>query len=169
MNRPQPNEYPIWGETYISKVDGDIFDLLNHQIESVPQVFIRNADKENYAYAEGKWNLKEMLGHIIDTERILVYRLTCFARNEKQALPGFDEDEYVLNANFANRDLEDLINEFTALRKANLYLFKSLSLEELDRKGIASGREINVKSILFIVGGHIQHHLGILKERYNVV
>jgi hypothetical protein len=169
MNRPQPNEYPIWGETYISKVDGDIFDLLNHQIESVPQVFIRNADKENYAYAEGKWTLKEMLGHIIDTERILVYRLTCFARNEKQALPGFDEDEYVLNANFANRDLEDLINEFTALRKANLYLFKSLSLEELDRKGIASGREINVKSILFIVGGHIQHHLGILKERYNVV
>lgn len=169
MNRPQPNEYPAWGETYISKVEGDIFDVLESQIQIVADLFIRNADKENYAYANGKWTLKEMLGHIIDTERILVYRLTCFARNEQQALPGFDEDEYVLNADFANRDLEDLVNEFIALRKANMYLFKSLSFDELNRKGTASGREINVKSILFIVAGHVVHHVGVLKERYNVV
>ncbi|MGM9476627.1 DinB family protein [Pedobacter sp. GSP4] len=169
MNRPQPNEYPIWGETYISKVDRDIFEILNDQIESLPALFRRNADKADYAYAEGKWTLKEMLGHIIDTERVFVFRITCFARKEQQPLPGFEEDDYVLNARFDERELEDLIEEFVALRKANLYLFKSLNEDELNRKGIASGREINVKSILFIVGGHIIHHLSVLKERYHVV
>jgi len=169
MNRPQPNEYPIWGETYISKVDGDIFEILNNQVQSLPALFRANTDKANYAYADGKWTLKEMLGHIIDTERVFAYRITCFARNENQALPGFEEDDYVANARFAERDLEDLIEEFIALRKANLYLFRSLNEEELNRKGIASGREINVKSILFIVAGHILHHVSILKERYEVV
>lgn len=169
MNRPQPNEYPIWGETYISKVDREIFEILNDQVESLPALFRRNADKADYAYAEGKWTLKEMLGHIIDAERVFAYRITCFARNEQQHLPGFEEDDYVKNARFAQRDLEDLIEEFAALRKANLFLFKSLNEEELNRKGIASGREINVKSILFITGGHIMHHVSILKERYHVV
>ena len=169
MNRPQPNEYPIWGETYISKVEGNPLTILNDQIESIPTLFIKNADKANYAYAEGKWTLKEMLGHIIDTERVLTYRMMCFARNETQALPGFDEDTYVLNARFAERELTDLAEEFVALRKANMYLFKSLNEEELNRKGVASGREINVRSILFIVAGHIIHHVSILKERYHVV
>lgn len=169
MNRPQPNEYPVWGETYISKVDGDIFEILNQQITSIPELFRRNADKADFAYATGKWTLKEMLGHIIDTERILVYRLTCFARNEQQHLPGFDEDEYVINARFAERELADLIEEFASLRKANIYLFKTLNETELNRKGIASEREINVKSILFIVAGHIIHHVAVLKERYHVV
>jgi uncharacterized damage-inducible protein DinB len=169
MNRPQPNEYPIWGETYISKVDRDIFEILNDQVQSLPALFRANADKADYAYAEGKWTLKEMLGHIIDTERVFAYRITCFARKEQQPLPGFEEDDYVINARFDERELEDLIEEFIALRKANLYLFKSLNEEELNRKGIASGREINVKSILFITGGHIIHHISILKERYHVV
>jgi len=169
MNRPQPNEYPTWGETYISKVDRGIFEILNDQMLSLPALFRANADKADYAYAEGKWTLKEMLGHIIDAERVFAFRITCFARKEQQPLPGFEEDDYVTNARFAERDLDDLIEEFIALRKANLYLFKSLNEEELNRKGIASGREINVKSILFIVGGHIIHHVYILKERYHVV
>jgi len=169
MNRPQPNEYPVWGETYISKVDRDIFEILNDQIESIPALFRANADKADYAYAEGKWTLKEMLGHMIDTERVFAFRITCFARKEQQPLPGFDEDDYVLNARFAEHELEDLIEEFAALRKANLYLFKSLNEDDLNKKGIASGREINVRSILFIVGGHVIHHVGVLKERYHVV
>lgn len=169
MNRPQPNEYPAWGETYISKVDRDIFEILNEQVTSIPALFRANADKANYAYAEGKWTLKEMLGHIIDTERVFAFRITCFARKEQQPLPGFDEDDYVNNARFAERELEDLIEEFAALRKANLYLFKSLNEEDLNSKGIASEREINVRAILFIVGGHVIHHVGVLKERYHVV
>lgn len=169
MNRPQPNEYPVWGETYISKVAKDIFETLEEQIFSIPVLFESNKAKENFAYAEGKWTSKEMLGHIIDTERILTYRLTCFARNEKQHLPGFDEDDYVLNARFSERNYEDMIEEFAALRKANLYLFRSLNDDELNRKGTASSREINVKSILFIIAGHVIHHVSILKERYHVV
>lgn len=169
MNPPQPNEYPIWGEAYISKVNGDIFEILQAQIESVPEIFLRNTGKADFAYAEGKWTLKEMLGHMIDTERVLVYRLTCFARNEQQHLPGFEEDDYVANARFSERNLADLTEEFAALRKANLYLFRTLNEVELNRKGTASGREINVKSILFIVAGHVNHHLSILKERYHVV
>lgn len=149
MNRPQPNEYPAWGETYISKVDGDIFEILEEQMFSIPTLFESNKEKENFAYAEGKWTMKEMLGHIIDCERIFVYRMTCFARNEKQHLPGFEEDDYVAHARFDERNYEDMIEEFVALRKANLYFFKSLNDEELSRKGVASTREITVKSILF--------------------
>ncbi|WP_316735583.1 DinB family protein [Pedobacter aquatilis] len=169
MNRPLPNEYPAWGETYISKVDKDIFETLEEQIFSIPALFESNKEKENYAYAEGKWTLKEMLGHIIDTERVFAFRITCFARNEKQHLPGFNEDDYVANARFSERNYEDMIEEFAALRKANLYLFRSLNDEELNRVGVASGREINVKSILFITAGHVNHHVSILKERYHVV
>ena len=169
MNRPQPNEYPSWGETYISKVDGDIFEILEDQAFSIPALFESNKEKENFAYAVGKWTLKEMLGHIIDCERIFVYRMTCFARNEKQHLPGFEEDDYVSNARFNERNYEDMIGEFATLRKANLFFFKSLNDEELNRNGVASAREINVKSILFIAAGHIIHHVGVLKERYDVV
>ncbi|MFC4211716.1 DinB family protein [Pedobacter lithocola] len=169
MNRPQPNDYPAWGETYISKVDKDIFEILEEQVFTIPVLFQSNAEKENFAYAEGKWTLKEMLGHIIDCERIFVYRMTCFARNEQQQLPGFEEDDYVANAHFGERNFDDMIEEFAALRKSNLYFFKSLNEVELTRKGIASGRAITVKSILFIAAGHIAHHVGVLKERYNVV
>lgn len=169
MNRPQPNEYPTWGETYISKVNGDIIDVLEEQVFTIPALFERNKNKENFAYADGKWTVKEMLGHIIDCERIFVYRMTAFARNEPQQLPGFDEDEYVANARFDERNYEDMIEEFSALRKANLYFFKSLNDTELNRKGIASNREISVKSILFIAAGHIIHHVGVLAERYEVV
>ena len=169
MNRPQPNEYPAWGETYISKVENNIFEILEEQILSIPALFSANKEKENFAYAEGKWTLKEMLGHIIDCERVFAYRITAFARNEKQHLPGFDEDDYVLNARFDERNYEDMIEEFVALRKANLYLFRSLNAVELNRIGTASGREINVRSILFIAAGHIIHHIGVLKDRYHVV
>ncbi|KQR71936.1 DinB family protein [Pedobacter sp. Leaf176] len=169
MNRPRPDDYPTWGATYISKVDGDIIEILEEQVFSIPVLFESNKEKENFAYAEGKWTLKEVLGHIIDCERIFAYRMTCFARNEQQHLPGFEEDDYVSNARFTERNYEDMIEEFAALRKANLYFFKSLNESELDRKGVASGREITVKSILFIVAGHIIHHAGVLKERYHVV
>lgn len=169
MNRPQPNEYPIWAEAYINKVNQDVLELLEEQAISIPALFRRNKEKENYAYAENKWTLKEMLGHIIDCERIFAFRITCFARNEKQPLPGFDENDYVANARFSERNYEDLIEEFETLRKANLYLFRSLNDEEIHRAGQASGRDINVKSILFVTGGHIMHHVDILKERYYVV
>ena len=167
MNRPQTHEYPAWAETYISKISGDdILDLLEKQGTDFPEFLNTLTEKADYAYAPGKWTIKEMAGHIVDTERILVYRLTCFARAEQHALPGFDEDDYVMNAHFADRSLQSFSEEFALLRKANLYLFKSLNDHELDRSGTASERQISVRALLFVIAGHVIHHTGIIEERY---
>lgn len=169
MNPPLPHEYPAWGQHYISLVKNDVLSTLAEQANTVAQLFKANLNKADYAYANGKWTLKEMLGHLIDSERVFAYRITCFARAEKQALPGFDEDAYVANASFKNRPLSDLCDEFTALRQANMFLFRSLTEADLAQKGLASGKEITVKAILFIAAGHVMHHISILKNLYHVV
>ncbi|WP_316819569.1 DinB family protein [Pedobacter gandavensis] len=167
MNRPQTHEYPAWAETYISKISGDdILGILEKQATDFPDYLNNLIEKADFAYAAGKWTIKEMAGHIIDTERILVYRLTCFARAEQHALPGFDEDDYVANAHFQDRSLLSLSEEFTLLRKANLHLFRSLNEHELDRSGTASERQISVRALLFVIAGHIAHHISIIEERY---
>lgn len=166
MNPLQTHEYPVWAERYINLIDGDIFDILSRQAKEFPEYINNLIEKADYAYAPGKWTIKEMVGHIIDTERILVYRLTCFARAEQHALPGFEEDDYVANAHFSDRSLLSLSEEFTLLRKANLFLFKSLNETDLDRSGIASDRQISVRALLYVIAGHIMHHAQIIKERY---
>lgn len=166
MNRPQTHEYPAWGETYIKLVDGDVLEVLQRQAIEFPDFVNNLIEKADYAYAPGKWTIKEMVGHIIDAERVFAYRLTCFARADQQPLPGFEEDDYVRNAHFADRSLLSLSEEFSLLRKANLYLFKSLTELELDRMGTASGRQITVRAILFVAAGHLMHHVKIVKERY---
>lgn len=166
MNRPQAHDYPAWGETYIKLVDGDVMEILERQATEFADFVNSLIEKADYAYAPGKWTIKQIIGHIIDAERVFTYRLTCFARGEQQPLPGFEENDYVTNAHFADRSLLSLSHEFALLRKANLYLFKSLTETELDRKGTASGKEITVKAILFVTAGHIIHHQQIIKERY---
>ncbi len=166
MNRPKTSEYPIWGETYIKLVHGNVVDILERQVTEFADFIISLEDKSDYAYAPGKWTIKELIGHIIDTERILVYRLTCFARHELQSLPGFEEDDYVANAHFSDRALTSFSEEFSLLRRANLYLIKSLTEEELNRSGIASERKITVRAIVYIIAGHIMHHTAIIKDRY---
>ncbi|WP_316750219.1 DinB family protein [Pedobacter gandavensis] len=167
MNRPQTHEYPAWAETYISKISGDdILGILTEQAVEFPDFLNNLIEKADYAYAPGKWTIKEMAGHIIDTERILVYRLTCFARAEQHALAGFDEDDYVTNAHFKDRSLLSLSEEFSLLRRANLYLFNSLNEHELDRSGTASERQISVRALLFVIAGHLIHHVGVIEERY---
>jgi hypothetical protein len=166
MNRPQPEECPEWAQNYIKHVQGDLIELLVQQTDTWPEQLENMQERADYAYAPGKWTVKEMAGHVIDTERILVYRLTAFARAEKAALPGFEEDDYVKNARFNERTLQSLGEEFALLRKANLYLFRSLNEQELDRIGAASGRRISVRAILHVIAGHVSHHSQILKERY---
>jgi uncharacterized damage-inducible protein DinB len=166
MNRPQTHEYPAWGETYIKLVDGDVIEILERQVTEFTDFINSLVEKADHAYAPRKWTIKEIIGHIIDAERVFVYRMTCFARGEQQHLPGFEEDDYVANAHFSDRSLLSLSHEFAQLRKANLYLFKSLTEEELNRKGTASGKEITVRAILFVTAGHIMHHTSIIKERY---
>ena len=167
MKRPQPDEYSAFYQTYIDKVDDDVLSELKDQIESLG-TFLKSIpqDKVNYAYAEGKWTVKEVLGHIIDTERIMTYRLLRFARNDASPLPGFEENDYIQNSHYATQDFSLLIEEMLALRKANLYLFNSLTAEEMERRGVANNSPLSVRALLFILAGHMKHHVGVLMERY---
>lgn len=166
MNLPQPNEYPQWAKNYIDQVSGDLFEILERQATEWPEFINSIAHVADHAYAPGKWTIREMTGHIIDTERILAYRLTAFARHEQEALPGFDEDQYVAQAHFSERSLQSFTEEFHLLRSANLYLFRSLNATEASRMGTASGRQISCRALLFVIAGHVIHHTRIIKERY---
>ncbi len=123
-------------------------------------------EKEEYRYAEGKWTVKEVLGHICDTERILGYRALCIARGEQKELPGFDENHYVSNGYFNKRSLYDLAHEFSIVRESNIALFKSFDENILDKKGTANKNIMSVRSILFMIAGHEKHHINVIKERY---
>jgi uncharacterized damage-inducible protein DinB len=167
MKRPQPDEYSAFYQTYIDKVDDDVLSELKDQIESLT-TFLKSIppEKTDYAYAEGKWTVKEVLGHMMDNERIMTYRLLRFARNDASPLPGYEEEDYIQNSHFATQEFDLLIEEMLALRKANMYLFNSLTEEELQRKGVANKAVLSVRALLFILAGHLKHHVGVLKERY---
>ena len=167
MKRPQPDEYSPFYQTYIDKVEDDVLAELNHQLTSIIAL-LRSIPEEkgDYRYAEGKWSVKEVLGHIIDNERIMAYRLLCFARNDASPLPGYEENDYVRNAHFNSQDFGLLIDELEALRRANLYLYNSLTEEELSRKGIANNTSLSVKALLYVLAGHIKHHIQVIEERY---
>ena len=166
MNRPQTQDYPEWYKGYISLVEGDVAEMFEQQATSFPNFINTLVEKGDYAYAPGKWTIKEMVGHIIDTERIMVFRLTSFARNEKANLNSFDEDAYVLNAHFKDRSLFSLGEEFALLRKANMFLINSLTEDELNRSGHSNNQHITVRALVFILAGHVQHHTNIINERY---
>lgn len=165
--RPQANDYPLFYKGYIDTVGDDVLAELDQQIDSFPQ-FLNGVSEEKacYAYAEGKWTIKEVLGHVIDTERIMSYRALRFARQDATALPGFDENDYVNQAHFADRTLQSLVDEFIVLRKSTMYLLKSFNELELNQSGISNERPITVRALVYILAGHVNHHQRILKERY---
>ncbi len=167
MKRPQPDEYNAFYQTYIDKVSDDVLSELKDQLESLT-AFLKSIppEKANYAYAEGKWTIKEVLGHMIDNERIMTYRLLRFARNDASPLPGYEEKDYIANSHFKTQDFHLLIEEMETLRKANMYLFNSLTEEELQRRGVANNTVLSVRAVLFVLAGHLKHHVGVLKERY---
>ena len=167
MKRPQADEFPQFYKTYIDTVSDNVVAALEHQINSFP-AFLNGipGDKASLAYAEGKWTLKELLGHVNDTERIMAYRALRIARNDKTPLPGFDENNYVSNAHFADRTIESLADEFATLRKANMFLIKSFSEEEVSRVGISNNLPISVRALIYILAGHLNHHRRIIEERY---
>jgi uncharacterized damage-inducible protein DinB len=167
INRPQPDEYGSFFANYIARVNGDVLVELENQLIAVPDFLNKiPPEKHNYAYSEGKWTVKELLGHLIDTERIMAYRLLRFSRKDPTDLPGFEENLYVSNSTFSERDLDTLGEEFAAVRKSNMYLIKSLTEEQLVLSGTANGNTVTVKALLFIMAGHIKHHLEILQQLY---
>lgn len=165
--RPQPDEYGTFFGRYVNEVSEDVLAELEDQLPEVGNfLYSIPADKHNFAYAEGKWTVKELVGHLIDTERIMAYRVLRFSRKDSTELPGFEENDFVLNSTFQTREFTNLIDEFIAVRKSNLYLIKALGPEQLDLTGIASNNKVSVRALVYIIAGHFNHHIKILKERY---
>ncbi|MFD2200644.1 DinB family protein [Shivajiella indica] len=165
---PREGEYGSYYEGYISSIKGqDIPAILLSQIEEVRKVFEKLGDlKSNLPYSEGKWSAKEVLGHMTDTDRIMSYRALCIARGEKISLPGFDQDEYVLQGKFNEIPLNHLLEEFEMSRYALVSMFKNFPLSVYSNIGLANNYPASVRAILYIITGHTLHHLQILKERY---
>lgn len=166
--RPTENDYAPYYKGYIQKIKGDdILNILLYQTKECQSVFNSfSVNKGNYKYAPGKWSVKEVIGHIMDTERVFAYRALCIARGEKQPLPGFEQDDYVKEGKFNKRSLDDIIYEFRLMREGNLLMFRNFDEEMLNRRGNASGFDVTVNALLFMIAGHAQHHMDILKERY---
>jgi len=170
MSRPQPGDYIPYQSLYIDTVpDGNIVDILTEQLKPLED-YLRAipVDKELYAYADGKWTVKECIGHITDTERIMAYRLLRFARKDQTPLPGFEQDDYVACAHFNDIAMADLVDELIAVRKANLYLFKSLTEDEKAQAGLSNGSRVTVNAFLYVIAGHANHHIKIFKEQYGL-
>jgi uncharacterized damage-inducible protein DinB len=163
------DEYAAFYGTYIDNVSEE-YNLTEELEISVHRLikFVQNIpmDKFDYRYAEGKWTIKDILQHIIDAERIFAYRALRFARNDKTALPGFEENDYADEANANKRSIQDLLSELLVVRQATLMLFKSFSEDELLRKGIASNNPMSVRALGFTIIGHQNHHQRIFEERY---
>jgi len=166
--RPIPGDYNPYYENYIKQVEGDdILKILNEQSKTTQEMLNSFPEhKGNYRYADGKWTVKEIVGHLLDTERVFAYRALCIARGEKKSLPGFEQDDYVKEGNFNHRELFDLNYEFRLLRESNLLMFKSFSKEMLIKRGFANESPVTVLAILFIIAGHEKHHMKVLKEKY---
>ena len=168
MTRPEANECAPYYHTYISQVpEGDIIEILGKQLEETVHLLKDiGEEKALYRYAPDKWSVKELIGHVIDAERVFAYRALNIARNDQSELPGMEQDDYVKFAKFDDLPLTDLLEEFRHVRQANIFLFKSFDEEMQMRKGIASGCEFTVRTFPYIIAGHEKHHQNVLKERY---
>ena len=168
MSRPSKNDYAEYYHKYIQEIDGDnIFEVLEKQLNATLNLFKNiSEDKGNYSYAAGKWSIKEVIGHCIDTERIFAYRALCIARGEKKSLPGMEQDDYAKKGEFNRRTLKNLLNEYELVRKSNIILFNSFQEKVLQNIGIASDNEVTVLGLMFIIAGHELHHIKVIKEKY---
>ena len=164
-----PEEYNPYYKTYIEKMsfDSALWLALKTQGETIYKFYKSvPVDKHNYRYAENKWTVKEILLHIIDAERVFAYRALRIARQDKTALAGFDQDDYVINSNAENRSMTSLLEEYRSVRMASVALFESFSDEALLSIGTASGSSVSVRAIGCIILGHEKHHQQIIEERY---
>jgi uncharacterized damage-inducible protein DinB len=168
ISKPQPDEYAPYAAGYVNKVpNGPVLEILDYLKDSTYNFFSRMTDAQaEYAYAEGKWTLKQVLGHMIDTERVFAFRAFCFSRGEQQPLPGFDQDMYVDNANFEGRSIQDLATEFKIVRESSLFLYRSLTEEQGLLKGTASNHPVSVRALVYMTAGHELYHLDLIKENY---
>lgn len=168
LERPPASEYAPYHAGYVASVpDGDIFEILSRQGTQFPE-FLRSIGETRGAhrYAPDKWSIKEMIGHVNDTERVFSYRALRFARGDETPLASFEQDQYVPTGNFNARTLASLADEFAHLRAATVDLYFHLDPAALARRGTASGFVVSVRAMAYVIAGHVAHHERILRERY---
>jgi hypothetical protein len=164
---PNATEHPEYHGRYIAQVpQGNILDILQQGLDATLALLGGASARADFRYAPGKWSLKEVVGHVIDTERIFAYRTLRFARNDKTPLPGFEQDDYMPYANFAGRELSDLAREFDCVRQATLFLLRNLDAAAWERRGTASGGEFTVRAMAYVTAGHEIHHRRIIEAKY---
>ena len=170
MNRPLETEYAPAFQGYVAHVTEDeIVPAMRSQVDALDLLLDRVApERETYAYAEGKWSIRQLVGHLIDGERVFGYRALCIARGETQNLPGFDQDQYMPNSAYASIALEDLLSEFRLVRLSNIAMLRNLDEAAWTRMGMANGAPVSVRALAFIMVGHVRHHMGVLRERYQI-
>ncbi|SDM61991.1 DinB family protein [Bacillus sp. OK048] len=168
LHHPAENEYPVYYKPYINLVPkGNLVQLLRENLNEVVNLFAGiSEEKAHYRYAPGKWSVKELLGHITDTERIMCYRLLRVGRDDQTPLAGFNENDYVQAAETNNLPIEAIIEDFKAARNATITLIQNLPAEAWTNKGNANGTEITTRAIAYIIAGHQIHHCKIVKDRY---
>lgn len=169
LGRPESSEYPPYASVYVNLVMGDqILRILAAQLEETVALLKSVDDRRasEFSHAPGKWTLKQVLGHIIDAERIFGHRALCIARKETAAMPGFEQDDYVAAGSFNERTLNGLIDEFRIVRQSTIALFQNLPQQAWLRQGIANKYTLTVRGLAFLAAGHELHHVKILREKY---
>lgn len=168
ISPPNPDEYAPFYHKYVSRVETkDPLSELEKDRKELLKFFATLKRKQlKYRYAPGKWNIKEILCHMIDSERIFTYRALRFARNDKTELAGFEEKHYVAQSHAEKRKLKSLLSEYRAVREASIQLFSNFNEEEFMRSGIANGYTMSVRAMLYVILGHQRHHLNVIWERY---
>ncbi len=168
ITKPQSSELTDYYKSYLKYIpETDLLQTME-ELSGITAHFLSGIsdDDSQTTYAPGKWQVKEVIGHLCDTERILVYRALRFARKDETPLTGFEENDYVKNANFKTRSWSSIREEKRILSEGTLHFFKSLDPQNFDLQGTANGNKVSVRSILFFIIAHERHHLQVIKERY---
>ncbi len=170
LKRPEDHESHDYFKLYINQVPGDNFLRVLKTSYLSTLLLLENMDLEkwNFRYAEGKWSIKEVMLHILDTERIFAYRALRVSRNDMTPMPGFEQDDYVPFYDAENRSIKSILKEYKAVRRASIAQFKNFNDDMLGRVGTASEHAISARALGFMIAGHEIHHVRILKERYLV-
>ncbi len=168
IGRPQPGEYAPYTIAYISLVETqDILETLEEQGRQAAALFSKIPEEKGaFRYASGKWSIKELIGHVNDSERVFAYRALRFARGDRTPLSAFEQDDFVRGTSFDRRRLSDLVEEFSRVRQASVSLFAGLDEAEWKRSGPANQTEVTVRALAYIIVGHELHHRKILREKY---
>jgi uncharacterized damage-inducible protein DinB len=167
---PAEGEYADFHQGYIAAVanESDGVEALRKQQDAIAHLRRLSEEQANHAYAAGKWTVKEVIGHLADSERVVSYRLLRIARGDQTPLPGFDENAYGETSNARSRNLTDLVDELAAVRTATLTLVQSLDPRVLANRGTVNDWSLTVRGIVFIIAGHFAHHAAVLRDRYEV-